>query len=268
MHRPSRGVLISSAAAVLLAGALGACATPGGGSPSASGTTASPSDVSSHGAIAPTPTWPPPLPANALFQITALATASNGATARLTQTVFEPVAQSATDTALLDAKCGDAVIGDGGWKSRNPGTLFLDTSIVAALQPGSIPFLPADELVSAGLPGGDQAYSGPYRGAQAACAAGYLTIPGAAHGVGFVPSTGPALGSTQYGLIVGWAVSPDSYGFAGGGNFASTDGDHLGGSTVVSDCTIQLSPDAESVVKAQTVWAGEQTTGPFLCPTY
>jgi hypothetical protein len=208
------------------------------------------------------------LPAHALFQITAVAKASNGATAHLTQTVFEPIAQNATDTALLDSQCGEDATGPGGWQAQNPDTLFLDTTIDATLQPGSPAFLPADNLVSAGLPGGSQAYSGPYLGAQAPCAAGNLTIPGASHGVGFVPSSGPALASTQFGLIVGWAVSPVSYGFIAGGNYSSSDGDHLGGTTVVSDCYIQFSAAAEAIVKSLASWADMQTTGPFACASY
>ena len=267
MVRSFRSVLSASAAALLLVGTLGACTSTVSGNPSSEKSGPTNSGVRDRPTGTPSPTWPPPLPANALFQITALATASNGATARLTQTVFEPVAQSATDTALLNATCGTNVMGPGGWQAANPDSLFLDVSLVATLQPGSPPFLNADNLLETGLAGW-QAYSGSYRHGQAYCSAGYMVIPGTAHEVGFVAASNPALGSAK---LPGWAADsepyapPISYGFVGGGNYASEDGDHVGGSTVVSDCYIQLSVEAKTVVASQASWAGMQTTGPFKC---
>ncbi|HEX4442517.1 MAG TPA: hypothetical protein VHZ81_03005 [Galbitalea sp.] len=265
MNRSVYKVLAGSCAALAIVVTLGACAARAAVTPASSHSAKA---VTPSVTPSPTPIWPPALPPNALFQITALATANNGGNARLTETVFEPVAQSTSDSALLDAQCGSATLGQDDWRVRDANSLFLDISITATLLPGSPAFLPGDESVYAGLPGGDQAYTPPYRGAQAPCASGFMMMPGVSRGVGFVPSADPALGTQQYGLIVGWAVSPAPYALAGGGNFASIDGDHLEGSTVVSDCYIQLSPAAQAVVKTQKSWIGLQATGRFSCPSY
>ena len=52
-----------------------------------------------------TPAGPAPLPANALFSISATVTASNGATADLKQIVYKPIPQDAADIALLNKRC-------------------------------------------------------------------------------------------------------------------------------------------------------------------
>ena len=52
-------------------------------------------------AAAPTPT---PLPGNGLFQINAVATASNGAIADLVEIAYLPTAAAAGQTALLDSQ--------------------------------------------------------------------------------------------------------------------------------------------------------------------
>jgi hypothetical protein len=182
----------------------------------------------------------------------------------LLQTVYEPVAQNPTDTTLLDAQCGVAELGPGGWQQDSPDTLFLDTTVVATMKSGSPAFSTADGAVDTGL-AGLQVYSGSYQSEQAPCAYGRLSIPGSATGVGFVPEGGPATASADHGVITGWAVSPTPYGFIGGGNYASPDGDHIEGSTIVSDCYIQFSSAAGAVVAKLPAWAGEQSTGSFAC---
>src|SRR5450432_2941170 len=96
--------LVALALIVALAGCAPAVhpgSTASDGNPSSSGSataTATPTATPTAAALGP-------LPANALFRITATVTEPGGAKADLVETVFAPAAPTASDTALLNAQC-------------------------------------------------------------------------------------------------------------------------------------------------------------------
>lgn len=197
-------------------------------------TTAAPS-ASPTPAAAPTPT---PLPGNGLFQINAVATASNGAIADLVETAYLPTTAGAGQTALLDSQCnypGDpAAQGQPSWESQYPRAVYLNATITAVARRGT-PAWPnsTDPVAFSFLP--VSAYQGDYTVLQAHCAAGTITVPGTVQGVAPLWGSNPAHGP------YGWATPLGSYGFNGGGN---DPGGPLSGTTVISDCTVQLSASA------------------------
>jgi hypothetical protein len=251
--------LVSVSVVALVSGALAGCAPAHEPPPAA--ITHEPSSPTPT--PDPTPTWPPALPDNALFQITATMTGGNGATAHLTQTVFEPSSDTANGTDALDANCDAEVFPTTGWRKESSASLFLDATFVATLEPGSPQFLKEEDAVIVGL-WGWQAYSGPYQPAQSYCSSGWMGIPGDVAGTGFVPMDDPALGENRF--AVGWAMHPEYYGFLANGNYPADYGySPLSGDAVVSDCFIQLSTEAETVVASLDSWAGRQVTGPYDC---
>ncbi len=192
----------------------------------------------------PGPTSTPlgPLPANALFRITATVTEPGGASADLVQTVFAPAAPTAADTALLNAQCNSP--GQPTWQSNYSSPLYVTTTITATLHPGS-PVWSTNDQIAAYFTGATSAFSGAYSVAQADCAPGYITIPGTIHGVAPVDASNPANG--EYG----WASVFGQYGFDGGGNDPGAA--DSSGTGVVKNCTIEESAAAQA---ASTVVAG------------
>lgn len=257
MPNTIRTVVLVSAAIVIAISALGGCAAKvaGGTSGANSKPKPNPGSLSHPGTSAstttpvpsatPTPSGPPPLPANALFQISATVTASsNGATANLIQTVYKPVPQNAADAAILDSQCNFG--GNDDWRQVHPNSIFLDTTMVATLRPGSPAFLP-DDQVDFDFSWGASAYSGDWAPFEAACSPEFIKIPGTVHGVATVPASDPAHG--EYG----WAQNPSGYGFWAGGNQPGTP--DSGGTAVVRNCVIQLSADATAAGSVEAAWA-------------
>ena len=206
---------------------------------------------SSHSSSAPAPTSTPtptavalgPLPANALFRITATVTEPDGAAADLVQTVFAPAAPDSGDTALLNAQCN--LSGQPTWQSNYSSPLYLTTTITATLHPGS-PAWTASDQISAYFLGSTSAYSGAYSLAQSDCAPGYISIPGAIHGVAPVEATNPTLG------MYGWASAFGDYGFDGGGNdLGALDSSGTG---VVKNCEIEESATAKATSTVVAGW--------------
>jgi hypothetical protein len=195
-----------------------------------------------------------PLPANALFRITATATASNGAVSDLTETVFQPAAPTVIDTALLDSQCNypgvPTLKGQPTWESRYPSPLFVTTTITSTVRDGSRAWSPDEKVIFYFL--GTAAYSGAYSGFEAYCAPGILHVPGSIHGVAPVPGADPIGGS------FGWANKFGSYGFNAGGNYPVTP--VVGGTAIVSDCAIELSATAKAASGVAAAWA----TQPFV----
>jgi hypothetical protein len=230
----ARGFVAIAGAAIVMM--LAGCVAAGPSStPAPTGTaTNSPSPTP---AAAPTPT---PLPGNGLFQINAVATASNGAIADLVEIAYLPTAAAAGQTALLDSQCnypGDpAAQGQPSWESQYPRTVYLNTTITATARAGT-PAWPnsTDPVAFSFLP--VSAYTGAFSVLQAQCAAGAITVPGTVTGVAPLWGSNPAHGP------YGWATPLGSYGFNGGGN---DPGGPLSGNTVISDCAVQLSPTATS----------------------
>ncbi len=261
MQRTVLSIAVGSVAAILLVGALGGCAAKVTGGTSASKSTPDAGGLSHPQTSAtpkkPTavatakPSGPPPLPANALFQISATVKAgSNGATADLIQTIYAPVAQDPTDAALLDSECNFGGAED--WRQVHPNALFLDTTMVATMRPGSPAFLP-DDQVDFFNSSGANAYSGDWAPFEAACSPEFIKTPGTIHGVATVPSSDPIHGNE------GWAQSNSaSYGFWAGGNQPGTP--DSGGTAVVSNCVIQLSAAAIAAGPNIAAWATQAYT--------
>lgn len=260
MQRTILTVAVGSVTAILLLGALGGCAAKVTDSAAASskpdaGSLAHPSATAKPKAptasATPIPSGPPPLPANALFQISATVTASsNGATADLIQTVYAPIAQNPTDAALLDSQCNFG--GGDDWRQVHPNAIFLDTTMVAKLRPGSPAFLP-DDAVDFLYSSGANAFSGDWAPFEAPCASEFIKIPGTIHGVATVPSADPVHG------YEGWAQAQGaSYGFWAGGNQPGTP--DSGGTAVVSNCVIQLSAAAIAAGPVEAAWATQPYT--------
>jgi predicted secreted protein len=238
------GLLVFLGASIVLLTVSGCVATPN----------ASPSPTRTPGPVAtPTPTVAPaagvaPLPAGALFQINAVATASNGAIADLVMTASLPTAAAAGQVALLDAQCnypGDvAAKGQPSWESQYPRTVYMNTTIIATARAGT-PAWPnaTDPLSFAFLP--VSAYTGAFTQGQSPCAAGLLTVPGTVVGVAPLWGSNPALGP------YGWATPLGSYGFSGGGN---DPGGPNPGPATVTDCTVQLSPTASAASASVAGW--------------
>jgi hypothetical protein len=209
------------------------------------------SHPSTHTASAPTatPISTPtaaalgPLPANALFRITATVTEPTGASADLVQTVFAPSAATPSDTALLDAQCNLA--GQPTWESAFSSPLFLTTTITATHRAGT-PAWPASDEVAAYFMGSTSAYSGGYTVAQADCAPGYIVIPGTMHGVAPVDAANPASGQN------GWAAEFGEYGFDGSGNDPGAE--DQSGTGVVKDCVIVESAAAQAASSVAAGW--------------
>jgi hypothetical protein len=185
-----------------------------------------------------------PLPANALFRITATVTEPSGASADLVQTVFAPTAPDASDTVLLDAQCNQS--GQPTWQSNYTSPEFLTTTITASLHHGSAAWSTNDQ-VSAYFLGSSSAFSGSYEVAQSDCAPGYIGIPGTIHGVGVVEAGDPISGS------YGWASAFGLYGFDGGGNDPSAA--DSSGTGVVGNCAIEVSAAASAASPVAAAWA-------------
>ena len=259
MNRTTAPALAGSAAAALLVvGVLSGCApspVPTSSSASAPGPS-SPTEVATPTASAtptptPTPTGPPVLPANALFSIYATVTASDGASGTLYQVVYKPVSPDAADTALLNKECNypgqPDFKGQPKWQSGYPSPLYLTTDITTTLDAGSPAWKNTKDGVLFWFLGAPGAFSGSYAPWEAACDSGFTKIPGTIHGVAPVPSSNPTGGS------LGWAGSMNNqFGFIGGGNAVSND--DLGGTALIKNCVVQLSPEAKAANSKVAAW--------------
>lgn len=209
--------------------------------PAPTSAAASPRSTSSASPGAtPTPT-PAALPADVLFRISSVATAPNGATARLVETVHLPVATTdtqATDELQLDAQCDS-------WRTAYTSTKFLVANVVTTVTSGTWDSsnVVATDMASYPVWTGDQR---PYQGF---CANALPSIPGASRAVSPVGG-GP---SDSAG---GWAIY--RYGF-------SVPNDPSAGQTpnasdvVLSACTVQLGSAARGSIFAST-WPGSIET--------
>ena len=257
MQRTRLTVIVGSAAILLVLGSLAGCAAKVAGAGGGSQPQVHPGGLSHPSSLAKPPTstptvtatpkqsGPPPLPANALFQISAtVKSTTNGATADLIQTVYKPVAQNTADAATLDSQCNFG--GGYDWRQVHPNSIFLDTTMVATLRTGSPAFLP-DDQVDFFFAAGSSAYTGDWAPFEAACDSEFIKLPGSVHGVAPVPAGDPIHG------VGGWAYTQASYGFWAGGNDPGTP--DSGGAAVVSNCVIQLSADAKAAGSAEVAWA-------------
>jgi hypothetical protein len=265
MQRTVATIAIGLGTALVVVGALSGCAAKvvsgtaskshtGSGSIAHPGTTTGPKPSSAT----PSPSGPAPLPANALFRISATVTASNGATADLVQTVYKPIAPDPSDTTLLNSQCNYPgqldFQGQPTWQTTVPGAVYLTSDMTATLHAGSPAFDNNADFVVFGFPGAPGAYSGQYGIFEAYCDSGYIQIPGSVHAVAPISSTDPANGNFSW---AGPSAAAGGYGFSGGGN--APDGPDLGGTAVVKNCSVQVSADAIAAAPALAAW---KTTAP------
>jgi hypothetical protein len=257
-HTPLSLFLVSTAATALVMGALTGCAPATTGIPSASHA----HKGSGSNSITPTPsatpivtptatptlTGPAPLPANALFRISATVTAPGGASANLVQTVFMPAPITAAQRAQLNTGCAgenDQDATGAPWLHNYQSAWILSSTMTATLNPGSPAWNNTTNGVLADYVGFGY-FSGSYMGFEAACAPGFITIPGTQQAIAPIQGTNPA------GQPYGWAGEFGSYGFYGGGN--DPGGPDMGGTAVVSHCLVQLSSTAAANPTA-AAWA-------------
>jgi hypothetical protein len=243
------------ATAVIVMGALCGCAPATTGNAlgtharTGSGTNAPSPVVTPTATPTPTPAGPPPLPANALFRISATVTAPGGAAADLVQTVFMPAPLTAAQKAQLTAHCGAQGFGDSTgeppWKNNFATATGLTSTITATLHAGSPAWNNSANAVLADFVGSGD-FTGAYGTFEAYCSPGYILIPGTQQALAPIQAANPG------GQPYGWAGEFAGYGFYGGGNDPGAP--DLGGGAVVSNCLVQLSGTAAANATA-AAWA-------------
>ena len=258
MHRTILNATVLTIAAVFTVLSLSGCAPAKithGAADNGAGTGSSGHSLSTTKPMTPAPTSAAqaPLPANALFRITATAEQPNGAKMDLVQIVYAPTAPTATDTALLDSQCN--LDGQPTWESSYPGgALYVTSTVTATAHAGSPSF---NNLATVGyeLGSGSSAWSGDYSVAQAYCAPGGIALPGQVHGVS------PVLASNPVTSAFGWGAHTSTYGLDGDGNDPSDP--NGGGDTIVGNCAVQLSAAAIAAVPGIVAWK----TQPYVAAT-
>ena len=228
-----RSVVPALATAAALALALAACGSDGTvRTPSASPTRTS----AATAAATPTPSASP-LPDDVLLEITATATAPDGTSAALTETVQTPVAATALqagDIAQLDNECD-------GWRQAFSNTQFLVAKVTTSIPAGSS-WTESDGRIAVEM-AAYPVWSGDQQPFLALCSTAIALVPGTARAVS--PVAGGKPDATG-----GWAVFRYGFGNATLGGSASPSG----GSVVFSRCRLQLGNAAVSSVFA-SAWA-------------
>lgn len=194
-----------------------------------------------------TPTAPP-LAADVLFKITVTATAYDGATAVLVETVKVPVASTdsqAADEAELDTECDS-------WRTAYPTKQFLVARVTTTVTSGS---WNPDNLIAADM-AGYPVWTGDQRPFQAYCASALPSIPGSARAVS------PVGGGSDPDTAGGWAIY--RYGFGvppepRAGNTPTATG------VVLSDCAVRLGAAAKRSIFAGTWPTTTQTDHGLSC---
>jgi hypothetical protein len=201
-------------------------------------------------AASPTPSATPtlsPLPADVLFQISVVATAPDGASARLVEIVHAPVAATntqAADETLLDNECDS-------WRNAFSTTKFLVGNVTTTVTSGT---WNSDNVIASDM-AGYPVWTGDQRPFQAYCASALPSIPGSTRAVSPV-------GGDDADTDGGWGIY--RYGFAiptdpsAGDSPAATD-------VVLSACTIQLGSAASDSVFAGTWPSTPQTDNGLSC---
>jgi hypothetical protein len=229
-------------AALTVVVALSGCAPH----PSASPTPTHSSRAVSTPTATPTPTLPP-LPADVLFQITVVATASDGATAQLVEIVHNPVAATSTqsaDESLLDTECDS-------WRNAFPSTAFLVANVTTTVTSGT---WNPDNTIAADM-AGYPVWTGDQRPFQAYCASALPSIPGTARAVSPVGG-GKADAEGGWGIYrYGFGVPTDP---GAGASPSATN-------VVLSDCAIQLGTGAKASVFAGTWPSSAKTDKGLSC---
>lgn len=219
----------------------------------ASGGSSSGSSAVPSATPTPTPTPFPqslgPLPANALFRITAQGFQKNGAVVDLSETVYAPVAPTPADTTLLNTQCNTD--GYSPWQSGFSGpALYVHATMTATIEAGAASFDTSTEI-AAYFGYEVAAFTGAYHEAQAPCADGFVTVPGTMQGLS------PVLASNPVHDQQGWGNSQTRYGFFGD---ALNSGPDVPGPTLVKNCAVDISAAALAAAPALSAW----TTQPYV----
>jgi hypothetical protein len=232
-------------AAVVAGALLLAACTPTAPTPTRS---AKPSRTAAAPSASPTATSPA-LPDDVLFQITATATAPDGTTAALTETVHVPVDATdhqAGDTAQLDGECD-------GWRQAFPSTQFLVANVTTKVAPGAS-WTDADGQVTVDM-AGYPVWTGDQKPYQEVCATALALVPGSARAVSPVAAGKPDGDG-------GWAVF--RYGFG----VPRVDGTATASPStgvIFSRCRVQLGTAAKSSIFASTWVSHPDTEGGTAC---
>jgi hypothetical protein len=240
---------IIAAAALAAALALTACGSVRFPVPTPTATDTSSPTPSSE---APTPT-PTPLPTaegDVLFTISVKLTSPVGATARVVQTVYQPV----TDLddlpeieAQLDEECS-------GWRDSIGEGEYIVSSIVATdTSTGGKKWPKSGQVVvtMAGTP----VFQGDYTSFQSFCTSVQVLIPGHVRGV---TPLHPGSNADDAG---GWATLTYGFGIATEAGTDATDHRY----TQLSECTITLSPFARSESSLADAWPTDPQSSAGLC---
>jgi hypothetical protein len=215
------------------------------------------------GSMSATPSVTPsaaavPLPATALFRITGVATAPDGAVADLTETVYAPSALSASEKAQITAQCPAS-----GWPGNYPSPAGVRATVVAALHPGSKAWTAYSPVGVTPSLGNLAAWTGQFdASANFGCASpGAITIPGTTNGIQPVSPAGSpagALGGT------GWYNGIYGFWMYYGGN--DPDGPPASLRVTLSDCAIEVGPRALAGNPATASWPTEaQDAQQYAC---
>jgi hypothetical protein len=185
-------------------------------------------------------------------------TTTSGGAADLVETVYKPIAQDAADVALLNSQCNYPGVpdlqGQPTWQTEVPNAQLLTGDLTATLHAGSPAFDNNSDFVLFAFPGGPGAYGGSYGIFEAYCDSGYIQVPGTVHAVAAISSADPVHGFYSW---AGDLAQAGGYGFSGGGN--DPGGPDLGGTSVVKNCSVQVSADAIAADPKLAAW---KTTTP------
>ncbi len=199
-----------------------------------------------------------PLPANALFRITGVATAPDGAVAELTETVYAPSALSTTESALITAQCQAS-----GWPGNYPSPTGVRATVVAALKPGSKAWTAYSPVGVTPSLGNLAAWTGQFDpSANFGCASpGAITIPGTTSGIQPVSPAGSPAGAAGG---TGWYNGVYGFWMYYGGN--DPDGPAASLQVKLSDCAIEVGPLALAGNAATASWPTEtQSPDQYAC---
>ena len=189
-----------------------------------------------------------PLAADVLFQITATATAPNGAVAHLIETVHAPVAATnaqAADEAQLNSEC------DPGWQDGFSPLQYLVANVSTTVVSGS---WSSTDVIAADM-ASYPVWTGDQKPFQAFCASALPYIPGSARAVSPVGGGSPDSAG-------GWAIFRYGFGVPTDPSAGETPS---ASDIVLSKCALQLGAAASKSLFAGTWAASPQTSGGLSC---
>jgi hypothetical protein len=254
------GVVRLSIAALVGMLALAGCSGGPGPHPTSHVTkAAAPPTTHPSGSASPMPTpgaTAAPLPADALFRVTATATAPSGAVADLTLTVFAPKPLSSAESAKLTSDCPNQ-----GWPGNYPNPTAIRATATATLHPGSPAWTSYSPVGFGPTLGNLSVWTGKFTAPYDCTAPEGMLVPSTATAVAPIsPANSPA--GVQGGM--GWYNG--IYGFS-----QTYDGDDPNGPAAsldvkLSNCALQLGPLALAGNPDTASWVTEPQGDPgFTC---